>query len=86
LRNHLLSHHAEEWVKDCQQRKIALRGKEGGEALAKVTGVPVDHQAEAQVPFTQDSFLDGLVQFIVATDQVFFFFPFVLVLKCFLRL
>jgi hypothetical protein len=52
LRNHLLSHHAEEWVKDCQQKKIALRGKEGGEALAKVTGVPVDHQAEAQVPFT----------------------------------
>ena len=71
LRFHLLTHHAEEWVKACKKKNIALRGKEGEEALAKVTGVPVDHQAEARVPFTQDSFLDGLVQFIVATDQVF---------------
>jgi hypothetical protein len=77
LRFHLLSHHVEEWVQECQQKNIALRGKEGEEALAKVTGVPVDRQAEAQVPFTQDNFLDGLVQFIVATDQVFFFFSFV---------
>jgi hypothetical protein len=44
--------------------------------LAKVTGVSVDRQAEARVPFTQDNFLDALVQFVVATDQVFFFFPF----------
>jgi hypothetical protein len=28
----------------------------------------VDHQAEARVPFTQENFLDGLVQFVVATD------------------
>lgn len=76
LRAHLLSRHAEEWVKECQQKKIALRGKEGEEALAKVTGVPVDRQAQARVPFTQENFLDGLVQFIVATDQVFFFFFF----------
>jgi hypothetical protein len=45
----------------------------------------VDRQAQARVPFTQDNFLDGLVQFIVATDQVFFnFFLFLFVLKCFL--
>jgi hypothetical protein len=77
LRSHLLTHHAEEWVQECQQQNIALRGKGGEEALAKVTGVPVDHQAEARVPFTQENFLDGLVQFVVATDQVFFFFSFV---------
>jgi hypothetical protein len=73
----------EEWVQECQQKNIALRGKEGEEALAKVTGVPVDCQAEAWVPFTQDNFLDGLVQFIVATDQVFFF-PLFLGLNIFL--
>jgi hypothetical protein len=77
LRSHLLTHHAEEWVQECQQQNIALRGKGGEEALAKVTGVPVDHQAEARVPFTQENFLDGLVQFVVATDQVFLFFSFV---------
>lgn len=76
LRAHLLARHAEEWVQACREKNIDLRGKEGEEALAKVTGVPVDRQAEAQVPFTQDNFLDALVQFIVATDQVLFFFSF----------
>ena len=57
-----------------------MRGREGGEALANVTRVPVKHQGEAQIPFTQDNFVDGLVQFIVATDQVFFPFLFSLYL------
>ena len=64
-----------------------MRGKEGREAMARLTGVPVEHQAEARVPFTPDNFLDGLVQFIVATDQVFsffFFFPIILFLIFFL--
>jgi hypothetical protein len=74
LRGHLRTHHAVEWVQECQRLNIELRGKEGEEALAKVTGLPVGHQAEARVPFTQDNFLDGLVKFIVATDQVFSFF------------
>jgi hypothetical protein len=42
--------------------------------VARSTGVPVEHQAEAQIPFSQDNFLDALVQFIVATDQVFIYF------------
>ena len=80
---HLLACHAEEWAQACWEKNIDLRGKEGEEALARVTGVPVDHQAEAQVPFTQDNFI-VLVQFIVATDQVFIFFPFLFVLTVFL--
>src|SRR6202012_2711326 len=74
LRAHLLNRHAQEWVEACQEQNIALRGKEGEEALAKVSGVPVNRQAEARTPFTQDNFLDALVQFIVGTDQVFFSF------------
>lgn len=73
LRAHLLSHHADEWVQECKTLQVNLRGKEGEEALAKTTGVSVEHQGEARVPFTQDNFVNGLVQFIVATDQVFFF-------------
>ena len=73
LRGHLLKHHAEEWVKECQSLKIGLRGKEGGVAMARVTGVPTEHQAVARIAFTQEKFLDGLVQFIVVTDQVFLF-------------
>jgi hypothetical protein len=65
------------WVAECQRLKIVLRGKEGEEAVARVTGVPVERQAERRTPFTQDNFLDGLVQFIAATDQVFYFFYFI---------
>ncbi|KAH8976435.1 hypothetical protein EDB86DRAFT_3032519 [Lactarius hatsudake] len=77
LRSHLLNHHAEKWVAECQRLKIELRGKEGEEAVARVTGVPVERQAERRTPFTQDNFLDGLVQFIAATDQVFYLFYFI---------
>jgi hypothetical protein len=63
----------EAWVAECPKLKIDLRGKEGKEATARLTGVSVEHQAEARTPFTQDNFLDSLVQFIVATDQVLFF-------------
>ena len=78
LRSHLLKHHPEEWVKECQRLNINMRGKEGEEAMARFTGIPVEHQAERRTPFTQDNFLDSLVQFIVATDQVFFVFHFFL--------
>jgi hypothetical protein len=74
LRNHLLKCHAEEWVKACQQDNVVLRGEQGKAAVAKVSGVLVGHQAEARIPFTQDNFIDALVQFIVATDQVFIHF------------
>ncbi len=76
LRSHLFKHHMEEWVKECQRLKINLRGREGEEAIARTTGLPIERQATAHIPFTQDNFLDGLVQFIVATDQVFFFYHF----------
>ena len=66
-------HHAEEWFKACKQDSVELRGKQGKAVVARSTGVPVEHQAEAQIPFTQDNFLDALVQFIVATDQVLIF-------------
>jgi hypothetical protein len=85
LRSHLLKHHEEEWVKECQKLKINLRGKEGEEAMARFTGVTVERQAEARTPFTHDNLLDSLVQFIVATDQVYFFssifFPYLIFFK-----
>ena len=76
LRAHLLNNHPDEWVSKCQSLNIVLKGKEGEEALAKFTGLPLQHQAKARVPFSQEAFLDGLVDFTVATNQVFFFFFF----------
>ena len=69
---HLLNHHLEAWVSECQEKNIVLRGKEGEEAHAKFTGRPLQHQVKAQIPFSQEAFRDALVQFTVATDQVSF--------------
>ncbi len=59
----------QEWVSECQKLGIVLKGKEGEEAFAQFTGLPVQRQAEARIPFSQVTFLDGLVQFIVGTNQ-----------------
>lgn len=47
LQGHLLEHHGEEWMQECQKLKVYLRGREGVEVLTKVTGVSVKHLAEA---------------------------------------
>jgi hypothetical protein len=71
----------EEWVKECQKLKIELRGKEGKEAIARFTGVPVECQAEARIPFTQDNFLDSLCNLLLPLIRFFFplyFFPYLI--------
>ena len=73
LRSHLLKCHLEAWVQGCQKQGLQLKGKEGEEALARFTGLPLQHQAQARVPFSQEAFCDALVKFTVATDQVSFF-------------
>jgi hypothetical protein len=52
LRTHLLNNHLEEWVGKCQRENIQLKGKEGEEALAKFTGLPLQCQAKACVAFS----------------------------------
>jgi hypothetical protein len=75
LWSHLLNCHLEEWVTGCQKKDIQLRGKEGEEALAQFTGLPLQqHQAKGRTPFSQEAFCDSLVQFTVATDQVSFYY------------
>lgn len=73
LRAHLLKCHLEVWVQGCQKKGLQLKGKEGEEALARFTGLPLQHQTQARVPFSQEAFRDALVKFTVATDQVSFF-------------
>ena len=64
--------HMQEWVSECQKLGIVLKGKEGEEAFAQFTGLPVQRRADAHIPFSQVTFLDALVQFSVGTNQVFF--------------
>ncbi len=76
LQSHLLKNHVDEWVSGCKELNIVPRGKEGEEAMAKVMGLPVQHLAEARELFSQQAFINALVQFIVAPNQVFHFIYF----------
>jgi hypothetical protein len=70
-----LNCHLQESVTGCQKKNIQPRGKEGEEAIARFTGLPLQqHQAKGQTPFSQEAFHDTLVQFTVATDQMSFYY------------
>ena len=79
LRSHLLKSHMNEWVSECKKLNIVSRGKEGKKAITMVLGLPVQHLAEGCVPFNQQSFTNALVQFIVATNQVFYLLILILI-------
>jgi len=59
---------------ECPTPKIQLRGKEGKEALAKFTGIPVEQQHEVRKPFNQENLLECSDEFHMVTDEVYLSF------------
>jgi hypothetical protein len=74
LRKHLYIHHMEEWLVECARLKISIKAKEALEAIAAFQGVKPGSQTQQRQQFTQEHFIKALIEFIVATDQVFSFF------------
>jgi hypothetical protein len=78
MRKHLFSRHRNEWVKACDDLKIKITAKDAQKHVESyrreqgTTPVQADNQNQkAEIPkFTQDTFIDALVDFIVADDQV----------------
>jgi hypothetical protein len=64
----------EEWLVECARLKISIKAKEALEAIAAFQGVKPGSQTQQRQQFTQEHFIKALIEFIVATDQVFFFF------------
>jgi hypothetical protein len=77
LREHLVGLHQNEWVKKCLERGLTIRGKDGLAAKAtyeaeqlsgSLTNPPVSSNDRPQ--FGHEAFVDSLVEWIVADDQV----------------
>jgi hypothetical protein len=77
LRSHLASTiHIKEWISELTKRNITVKAKAGLKAIADYQGKPLDIQAPPRPSYSSELFVDTLVDFIVATDQVFSIFLF----------
>jgi len=70
LRKHLINCHHDEWVSECKRRNITIKSAAG-------LGIAGDKNSKAQTPsrpsYSPELFMDALVNFMAATDQVLFF-------------
>jgi len=66
-----------EWTNELTKRNITVKAKAGLKALANYQGKPLDSQAPSRPSYSPELFVDTMVDFIVATDQVFLYFIFI---------
>jgi len=75
LCSHLTSRiHIDEWISELEKRNLTVKQKAGLKAIADHQGKPFNSQAPPRPSTHSELFVDTLVDFIVATDQVFFLF------------
>jgi hypothetical protein len=84
-----MKYHLDSWVLACDNSKIEITTKDALQAIETHRQQPQKTQLEAtRQQFSKDTFLDTLVEFIVADDQVslylivYLFTDFSTVLKC----
>jgi hypothetical protein len=76
LCRHLFEHHAKKWIEGCDKLRIPITAKEAQQAVADYhhrKGQPSANSNEHMKPgrpFSQEAFVDAIVEFIVADDQV----------------
>lgn len=78
LREHLVGAHRNEWVKLCLERGLAIKGKDGlaakatyeAEQLGGYLTNPTELSSSDRPQFGREAFVDNLVEWIVADDQV----------------
>jgi hypothetical protein len=71
LRRHLYSFHEKEWVAECKQHNITIKLPRG---LSLTEETSQEHPSRPL--YSKERFMDALVNFIVVTDQVFYFILF----------
>jgi hypothetical protein len=70
LRRHLYEYHLSEWVKGCDQLGIQITAKGAMPAVNAFRGLRVEPEETARKPFSNEAFVDAIVEFIVGDDQV----------------
>ena len=69
----MFTQHPKEWASECERLQLKIRAKDALEAIAKFQGTTAESQTEQRPRFTQESFINALVEFIVASDQVYLY-------------
>jgi hypothetical protein len=78
LRDHLVNLHRNEWVKSCLKKGLTIKGKDGlaakaayeAEQLGGYLTNPSELSSGDRPQFGREAFVDSLVEWIVADDQV----------------
>ena len=78
LCRHLFEHHADKWIEGCDKLCIPITAKEAQQALADYrhqkgqanTNTNSTEHSKPGLPFSHKAFVDTIVEFIVADDQV----------------
>ena len=71
LRHHLFENHVESWVSACEKLDIEITAQEAQSAIHAYHNLPKKTSLEDSRPeFSPETFIDALVEFIVADDQV----------------
>lgn len=75
LRKHLFTHHLDIWVRTCDQLGITITAREAQPYLERYrveSGVPFQATADGlpRVPYSNEAFVDAIMTWIVADDQV----------------
>jgi len=74
LRTHLINFHLDEWVSECKKENITIKAEAALEAIAAQQGITLNSNNPPRPQFSSEAFTNALVDFIVATDQVFILF------------
>jgi hypothetical protein len=71
FRRHLTDHHVNDWVTCCARLKIKITAGAAKKALAALKlGDQSSGTTEVRQPYSKEGFVDALVEFIIADDQV----------------
>ena len=85
LRGHLVECHRDEWLKTCLDLGFTIKGKDGLVAKAEyeaelqgcyLTGPSSVPSMHHHPDFSQEGFVDALLEWIIASDQVRYILPF----------
>jgi hypothetical protein len=67
----------EEWISECQKCNITVKAEAGLEAIALFQGEDPKPQGPPLAQYSPEHFINALTDFIIATDQVFYFIYFI---------
>jgi hypothetical protein len=88
-RQHLVDCHINTWISNCDRLKIPITAKAAQDAVrdyrtrqGQAYSQPLSTNPIARAPFSQDAFVDAIMNFIIADDQVWFriYFPLILLI------